>query len=451
MPEAHRQAAGLFLSLSHLHQCLAAADPAADRQHLHPGSSPRAAAVPADGLHAPMTGRNGLLNCPDHGFEWARSLGVCAPRWQGRCMIPRQGTDLRGVALGVALTFLFTAANIYLGLKVGLTFATSIPAAVISMAFLGLFSGSNIRENNIVQTVCSSAGALASVIFVLPGLVIIGWWTGFPFWTSFLRLRCRAACWACCSPFRCAAPWSPNPTCPIRKALRPPKCCKVGADMRAENPEAREGLLAVVYGSLASAGLAIAVAMRLATDDVARLLPARRPARPATHSLFRWRWWAPAIWWGFRSASPCSRASPIAWAGAVPILTAMTPMHGDLASFVTGIWRNDVRFIGAGAMAVAAVWSLLRTDGPDRRRPQGHDARARRRGQPARPDRPRHVFPRHPGDWCGVDGGQHLAGVALLQRGGLGRRGALDRTAFDPHGAGWRLLRRPPSAVIWRA
>src|SRR5262249_56657014 len=54
----------------------------------------------------------------------------------------------------------------------------------------------------------------------------------------------------------------------------------------------------------------------------------------------------------------------IAWAGAVPIITAMTPMQGDLAGFVTGIWRNDVRFIGAGAMAVAAVWSLLRTMGP---------------------------------------------------------------------------------------
>src|SRR3954468_10926630 len=93
---------------------------------------------------------------------------------------------LRGVALGVALTLLFTAANVYLGLKLGITFATSLPAAVISMAGLGLFSGSNIRENNIVQTICSSDGAMASIIFVLPGLVIVGWWTGFPFWACFL-------------------------------------------------------------------------------------------------------------------------------------------------------------------------------------------------------------------------------------------------------------------------
>src|ERR1700748_1802790 len=90
----------------------------------------------------------------------------------------RPGKELpgRGVALGMSLTFLFTAANMYLGLKVGLTIATSIPAAVISMALLGLLPGSNIRENNIVQTVASAAGTMASVIFVLPGLVILGWW-----------------------------------------------------------------------------------------------------------------------------------------------------------------------------------------------------------------------------------------------------------------------------------
>ena len=59
---------------------------------------------------------------------------------------PGKELTLRGLLLGVALTLLFCAANIYLGLKIGLTFATSLPAAVISMAFLELFSGSNVRS-----------------------------------------------------------------------------------------------------------------------------------------------------------------------------------------------------------------------------------------------------------------------------------------------------------------
>ncbi|HEV3088390.1 MAG TPA: oligopeptide transporter, OPT family, partial [Candidatus Elarobacter sp.] len=92
---------------------------------------------------------------------------------------------VRGVLLGGLITLAFTAANVYVGLKVGLTFASSIPAAVISMAVLRAFRRSTIWENNIVQTVASAAGTLSSIVFVLPGLVMVGWWTGFPFWESF--------------------------------------------------------------------------------------------------------------------------------------------------------------------------------------------------------------------------------------------------------------------------
>src|ERR687890_2702383 len=99
-------------------------------------------------------------------------------------MKPKELT-VRGLILGALITTVFTAANVYLGLKVGLTFASSIPAAVMSMAILSAVKDASILENNIVQTVASAAGTLSSIIFVLPGLVIIGWWTGFPYWVSF--------------------------------------------------------------------------------------------------------------------------------------------------------------------------------------------------------------------------------------------------------------------------
>ena len=70
----------------------------------------------------------------------------------------------------------------------------------------------------------------------------------------------------------------------------------------------------------------------------------------------------------------------------------MTPdQHGDLAAFVTGIWRTQVRFIGAGAMAVAAIWSLVRTIGPILGGLKQVAARQVTRGA-GRPDRPRY-FP----------------------------------------------------------
>ncbi|HXD83951.1 MAG TPA: oligopeptide transporter, OPT family, partial [Rudaea sp.] len=92
---------------------------------------------------------------------------------------------IRGLIIGIVITIVFTAANVYFGLKAGLTFSTSIPAAVISMAILKAMRDATIQENNIVQTVASAAGTLSSIIFVLPGLIIVGWWTGFPFWVTF--------------------------------------------------------------------------------------------------------------------------------------------------------------------------------------------------------------------------------------------------------------------------
>jgi putative OPT family oligopeptide transporter len=278
-------------------------------------------------------------------------------------MIEGKELTWRGVALGMALTFLFTAANMYLGLKVGLTIATSIPAAVISMAFLGLFRGSNIRENNIVQTVCSAAGAMASVIFILPSLVIIGWWTVFPFWTSFLICGAGGVLGVLFTiPLRRALVTQSD--LPYPEGVAAAEVLKVGADTRADNPQAREGLLAVVYGALASAGLAIAVAMRLATDSAQGFFRAGAVAATGYSFSFSLALLGAGHLVGISVGLAMFVGILIAWAGAVPILTAMTPMHGDLAGFVGGIWRNDVRFMGAGAMAVAAIWSLLRTMGP---------------------------------------------------------------------------------------
>src|SRR5690242_20036704 len=86
----------------------------------------------------------------------------------------RPELTIRGLIVGVIITLVFTAANVYFGLKAGLTFSTSIPAAVISMAILRGFRDASVQENNIVQTVASAAGTLSSIIFVLPGLIMIG-------------------------------------------------------------------------------------------------------------------------------------------------------------------------------------------------------------------------------------------------------------------------------------
>src|SRR4026207_50683 len=181
-------------------------------------------------------------------------------------MKPKELT-LRGLVLGALITTIFTAANVYLGLKVGLTFASSIPAAVISMAILSVVKDSSILENNIVQTVASAAGTLSAIIFVLPGLVIVGWWTGYPFWQSFL-IRVSGGILGVLFTIPLRRALVTHSDLPYPEGVAAAEVLKVGSGARGESKgnsgEAREGLIAVILGSAASAGLAIVNATQVA-------------------------------------------------------------------------------------------------------------------------------------------------------------------------------------------
>ena len=88
----------------------------------------------------------------------------------------------KAIVLGVLLSAVLAGANAYLGLFAGMTVSASIPAAVISMGVLRFFKNSNILENNIVQTAASAGESLAAgVIFTIPALVLMGYWTEFDY------------------------------------------------------------------------------------------------------------------------------------------------------------------------------------------------------------------------------------------------------------------------------
>src|SRR3954462_14155168 len=159
---------------------------------------------------------------------------------------------IRSVVLGGLITLVFTAANVYLGLKVGLTFATSIPAAVISMAVLRWFSGATILENNIVQTVASAAGTLAAICFVLPGLVMIGWWHGFPYWTTALVTGLGGALGVLFSvPLRRAL--VTDSPLPYPEGVAAAEVLRVGENARDAAAENDRGIAAISTGSAVSA------------------------------------------------------------------------------------------------------------------------------------------------------------------------------------------------------
>ena len=283
-------------------------------------------------------------------------------------MKPKELT-IRSLILGALITTVFTAANVYLGLKVGLTFASSIPAAVISMAILSAVKDSSILENNIVQTVASAAGTLSAIIFVLPGLVIIGWWTGFPFWQSFLICLSGGVLGVLFTiPLRRAL--VTNSDLPYPEGVAAAEVLKVGSGTRGETKdetgEAREGLIAVILGSVASAGLAIVTATRIAAAGATGFFRVGALASSGYNVAWSLALLGAGHLVGLSVGMAMLTGLVIAWGVAVPILTSMQPAAAgvDLATHTLRVWSTQVRFIGAGAIAIAAIYTLTRLAKP---------------------------------------------------------------------------------------
>ncbi|HEY4256858.1 MAG TPA: oligopeptide transporter, OPT family [Candidatus Udaeobacter sp.] len=277
----------------------------------------------------------------------------------------RAELTIRGLIIGIIITLVFTAANVYFGLKAGLTFSTSIPAAVISMALLRGFKDATIQENNIVQTVASAAGTLSSIIFVLPGLIMIGYWTEFPFWTSF---------WICALGGILGVMYS----IPLRRALVTQSdlpypegvaCAEVlkvgssgGSEHAADIEHGRAGLLAVLWGSIVSAVFAVIVATQLFASDVARTFRIGRNGAVSGFDFFlSFALLGIGHLVGLSVGIAMLIGAFIGWGWGVPHFSAMT---GDITTAVATLaqktWSTKVRFIGAGAIGVSAIWTLLK-------------------------------------------------------------------------------------------
>jgi putative OPT family oligopeptide transporter len=283
--------------------------------------------------------------------------------------LPAQEKELtlRGVILGVLITLVFTAANVFFGLKAGLTFSTSIPAAVISMAILRGFKGATIQENNIVQTVASAAGTLSSIIFVLPGLVIVGWWSGFPYWISVLICALGGVLGVMYSiPLRRAL--VTNSDLPYPEGVACAEVLKVGggADAQATAVEdARTGLWAVIVGSVISAAFALVVATRIFASDLVRYFRVgTRGGVSGFDFLFSFALFAIGHLIGLWVGLAILVGALIGWLWGVPYYSALSGSDAAVAVLAHDTWNHQVRFVGAGTILVAALWTLAKLVGP---------------------------------------------------------------------------------------
>lgn len=269
---------------------------------------------------------------------------------------------LRGIILGAVLTVLFTAANVYLGLRAGLTFATSIPAAVISMALLRSLGGATIQENNIVQTIASSAGALSAIVFVLPGLIMVGWWQGFPYWQSVAVIAIGGVLGVMYSvPLRRALV-TKSPL-PYPEGVAAAEVLKVGNGVGGAE-ENRRGLSAVILGSVVAAGYPLLAKLRLVAEEAGTTLKLGAGATNLSAGLSL-AFVGVGHLVGLAVGLAMLVGIVLSFGILLPIFTAGgAPAGTELADFVGTVFRQKVRFVGAGAIGLAAIWTLLRVIGP---------------------------------------------------------------------------------------
>jgi putative OPT family oligopeptide transporter len=273
---------------------------------------------------------------------------------------------IRGIILGALITVIFTAANVYLGLKIGITFATSIPAAVISMAVLKAFRDATIQENNIVQTIASAAGTLSAIIFVLPGLIMVGWWTGFPYWLSVAVIGIGGILGVMYSvPLRRALVTGTD--LPYPEGVAAAEVLKVGSGVGGAE-ENRRGLILIGGSTLVSALYFFLAKTRLLTDTAARTFRVGTGGSAISASLSM-----ALIGVGHLVGVAVGLAMVvgmlITWVIIVPHWTQDAAFVSqiaapDLETLVSAAFRQKARMVGAGTIGVAAIWTLLRIIGP---------------------------------------------------------------------------------------
>ncbi len=282
---------------------------------------------------------------------------------------PLKEITARGIIIGIILCVVFTAANVYFGLKAGLTFSTSIPAVVLSMALLRWLGNSTAQENNIVQTIASTAGTLSSIIFVLPGFIMIGWWTGFPYWESVAICATGGILGVMYSiPLRRALVTESDLPYPEGTACA--EVIKVGSgDMQDKDSveSGGKGLKAVLVGSLVSAAFLVFVQMRLFLGDVAanfRLGSDEKAPVSGFDFQLSLALFGIGHLVGITVGVAMFVGALIGWVWGVPHYSAaFMALHPDVTAVgdvALGTWSKYVRFVGAGTIAVSAIWTLLK-------------------------------------------------------------------------------------------
>ncbi|HQW07582.1 MAG TPA: oligopeptide transporter, OPT family [Steroidobacteraceae bacterium] len=271
--------------------------------------------------------------------------------------------SVRAIVLSMLLAMILAAANTYLGLFAGLTIASAIPAAVISMGVLRLLGGGTILENNIVATGASAAASIAAgVIFTIPALVILQYWTDFEYSWVFTIAGLGGILGVLFSV-------------PLRRSLIIEQQLKfpegvAAAEVLKTGANPAQGLR-ILAGSALGGGLVKLLAgsgMRLIPDTAAIAGYAGKSIAYMAVNL------SPALLGvgyivGLNIGILIVGGGIISWNIAIPLYAAhYASADPALAATLQGlsagdaayaIWAAKIRYLGVGAMLIGGIWAVV--------------------------------------------------------------------------------------------
>jgi putative OPT family oligopeptide transporter len=271
----------------------------------------------------------------------------------------------RAVLIGVILSLAMAAANMYLGLKVGITISANIPCSVIALIlFHTLMRTRSVAEVNLSQATGSvGEGMAAGVIFVFPALVLSGALKPFAQWGIHEYASVTLAVLSGSILGIVLTGFLRRPMVVESRELKYPEgvataeILKTG--MAAFGEGNREGIAGVVVAFFG--GLAV----KVFSSGFAVLQETVSGAFRLGNSAFRLGSDVSAALVGvgfiieFNGAALVAIGGALAWLLFIPLFTALWPVPGAAEAAASAMWANKVRYIGVGGMTIGGLWSII--------------------------------------------------------------------------------------------
>ncbi len=271
----------------------------------------------------------------------------------------------RAVVIGLVLSLAMAAANMYLGLKVGITISANIPCSVIALIlFHTLMRTRSIAEVNLSQATGSvGEGLAAGVVFVFPALVLSGAAKPFSDWGVHEYVSVTLAVLAGSILGIVLTGFLRRPMVVESRELKYPEGVATAEILKtgiaAFGEGRREGIRSVVAAFFG--GLFV----KVFSSGIALFQETISGAFRVGSSVFRLGSDVSAALVGvgfiieFNGAALVALGGALAWLFFIPLFTALRPMAGLPETVASTMWADQVRYIGVGGMTVGGLWSII--------------------------------------------------------------------------------------------